>query len=69
MHLHYLTAGYARSSSQSTPRSVRKYDIDAADLMPPVYQTFGKWLRCSTIEFSDTSGTPVPTPIELAPRE
>lgn len=29
--------------------------IDTADLVPPVYQTCGKWLRCRAFQFSDTT--------------
>ena len=29
--------------------------IDNADLVPHVYQTNGKWMHCSAIEFSDTT--------------
>ena len=34
---------------------LRTITIMRAMDMPPVYQTGGKWWRCSAIEFSDTS--------------
>ena len=30
--------------------------LKARLIMPPVYQTCGKWWRCSAIKFSDTTG-------------
>ena len=42
-------------SSIVVERVVSENRIDTPDLVPPVYQTGGKWSRCRAIEFSDTT--------------